>query len=164
MVNPTSVLPLDCQRFLNELIEEAESASGTWSLATYNSLRLRAIDLSEPDRRMLVSEIFERLLGASDAPSTCYKLAQILSAFRVMHFPEFDAVVRRYEEMIGRFCEQLNHATMLGGPTIKLLRFLLPDTANTEWTWHGQFQVRRTSGIGPVPRARFAPGPRPRTL
>jgi hypothetical protein len=150
---------------VSELIKEAESAAGTWSLATYRALRVRATGFSPTDRRLLISEIFTRMFDASDKPSTCYKLAQILSAIHVMNFPEFEGVVRCYEEPLDRICRQLNQATMLGRPTLKLVQSLLHDHANIGGTWHGCFQVRRLScnGPGPDTRAQFAPGPRPKT-
>jgi hypothetical protein len=108
---------------LHEVLSEADSESGTWSMATYLKVRSSVMRFSPSDAEQFVKQIFDAFFHTS-ADRTRYKLAQILSAIHQFALPDFERAFAGHGDALLYHSEQFNRAGELGKPTAALLNSL----------------------------------------
>jgi hypothetical protein len=114
----------DYAAFTDQLIAEAESTTGTWTLATYHKLQnaVREFPLAACDS--FLQRTLELLGADMTRLVTCYKLAQICSAIHTLRVPDFDRLFIAFEERASKTYERIAGAGYLGRPTVQLLQSL----------------------------------------
>jgi hypothetical protein len=120
---PPTVSPDTCARFIDDLIAEAQTNTGTWRLSTY--VRMRDVIRKFPPAmaEVCVKRIFAHLLDAATTSTTRYKLSQICSAIHMLGLPDFDRLFREKEVQIQQLCDLMKPSD-LGAPTISFLHSL----------------------------------------
>jgi hypothetical protein len=117
--------------FLDELIAEAESEQGTWSLATYTKIQTAAHFLSPESCNDLLQRMQRLITANSTDPTTRYKLAQIASAICVLKIPEFDRLFPEFEAHVSQSYDKIGDSGHLGPMTVRLLQSLTTKSAGT---------------------------------
>jgi hypothetical protein len=107
--------------WINDLIDEAKSDTGTWSLATYTRLQSRIRKFSRVDCGVLVRQIMALLTDPSTTSTTRYKLSQICSVIHKFAIPEFQQLFALHGPTITHVCDNIVNPTHLGRPTTRLL-------------------------------------------
>jgi hypothetical protein len=141
----------ECQALLDLVLSEAESDTGTWSLATYVKVRNVVPRFPSTDMALFVKRVVDLSISPTSKSSTRYKLAQIMSAIHGLCVPEFEHAMRDYHSAIEESCEEIGQSGELGKPTVKLLKALAADPSRRA-TGGTDLHLRRVSAT-PV----FAP-------
>jgi hypothetical protein len=135
----------ECLSFIDLVISEAETDTGTWSLATYLKMRKVIPHFPGTDMALFVKRVVDLAAGPSTKPTTRYKLAQILSAVHALGLPEFERAVHEYHQTIEDSCEEINQSCDLGKPTVRLLKSLAVERGPRLTGGLSDFHLRRIS-------------------
>jgi hypothetical protein len=113
--------------FLDALLEEAASDSGTWTLSTYTAFRARIADMAPYEGKAILDSLFALILNAATKPVTLYKLSQLCSAVHTFKLPHCEAVFHEYGPAIHEMLARLDDAHPLSRPIAHLLTSLLTE-------------------------------------
>jgi hypothetical protein len=164
---------LEFEAFLKDVVSEAGSDSGTWSLATCMRLRSLFPRLSPSDASLFIGEVVRIIVSPACKPLERYKLAQMCTAIHAMALPHAETFLRTCQVLIEQFYSQIDEAHLLGKPTIQLLQFLYKGAPNVRrGSAPGEGHHRRGSAAlipGPIYEVKpaFAPSsktPDPRPM
>jgi hypothetical protein len=117
----------ECQALIDLIFTEAESDTGTWSLATYVKVRNVVPRFASSDMALFAKRVVDLAICPTTKGTTRYKLAQILSAIHGLCVPEFEHAIRNYHVAIEESCDEISQSSELGKPTAKLLKSLAVD-------------------------------------
>jgi hypothetical protein len=117
----------ECLSLIDLVLSEADSDTGTWSLASYVKIRNVVPHFASTDMALFVKSVLDLILSPTTKTTTRYKLAQILSAIHSLGVPEFDHLMRGFMQEIEDSCEEISQSGELGKPTVKLLKSLAVD-------------------------------------
>ena len=109
-----------------QLLEEARSSSGTWSLKTYASIRTSVERFDLESIVQFADSIVEALLTETK-PTTRYKLAQMCTILRSLRTP-LEGVFQKHQQRIEAHYKEIEEAD-LGHSTVKLLKSLFQELA-----------------------------------
>jgi hypothetical protein len=157
--------PAQWSEFIDELIAEAESEQGTWSLATYTKIQTaaRLFPLAFCDD--LLQRMQQLITTDSTKPTTRYKLAQMASAIYTLKLPEFDRLFPAFEAHVSQAYDTIRGSGKLGPPTVNLLESLAIKGARTpdpirppNWALCGALPKGVWQTLLPVLRRSSCPG------
>jgi hypothetical protein len=157
-----------CLALTDLVLKEAESDTGTWSLATYVKIRNMIPRFAATETALFVKRVLELALSPASNSGTRYKLAQILSAIHGLALPEFEHAIRGHLAAMEASYEEIGQSGELGKPTVRLLQSLslarLPKSASG-----AELRIRRVSAtpahspsevaVGQIPRVGRSPDP-----
>jgi hypothetical protein len=113
--------------FLESVLEEAASDSGTWSLTTYTGFRGRVATMAPCEGKVVFDAFFSVILDDTAKPVTRYKLSQLCSAAHTFKIPHCEDVFREYAPSIREMLDRLDQAQPLSRPMAHLLTSLLTE-------------------------------------
>lgn len=137
-----------------QVISEAKSGSGTWSLQTYADLRKVIDGFDAPLAHELVEAIMEGLFS-EDKPTTRYKLAQMCTILRSLKPQIFEPIFAEFRPKIESKYKEIEEADDIGHSTVKLLKSLFQELARRRGSagFHSQFLLK-TQKLCPQASAR----------
>ena len=111
-----------------QVLDEARSGSGTWSLRTYADLRKVIEGFSDDMAREFADSVVTAIFD-EDTPTTRYKLAQMCTILRSLKPPMFEQVFQQYQADLETKYKEIEEADDIGHSTVKLLKSLFQELA-----------------------------------
>jgi hypothetical protein len=113
--------------FLEGVLEEAASESGTWSLPTYMAFRARIAEADPQEAKAMLYSFISLILDGATKPVTRYKLSQLCSAVHTFNLRHCEDVFREYMPLIRDMLEKLDNGHPLSRPITHLWGSLLAE-------------------------------------
>lgn len=112
------------QNIVGRVIEEANSETDSWSLATYTAVRNATRSVTGQMAMSFVAPIMQELLKDGQTVLTRYKLAQMCTILKATPSQQFGGAFQRYEASVAAIYAELECGGDLGRGTAQLLRTL----------------------------------------
>jgi hypothetical protein len=114
----------------NDVLDEARTTTGTWSLAMHSRIRDTIPSLREDEIERFIREIVFRLMQPDISTSERFKLAQLCTMCDAKGIPGINAVLREHKQ------QMIDSAEMAGddplkGAVLKLLGSLCRDKSDS---------------------------------
>jgi hypothetical protein len=118
-------LKTEVAAFLDCILKEAASDSGTWSLSTYTEFRGRITEMAPHEGKTFLDAFFALILDDTTKPVTRYKLSQLCSATHTFKIPHCEEIFHEYGPAVREMLGKLDDANPLSRPMAHLLTSLL---------------------------------------
>lgn len=134
----------ELSKFTENIFKEAESSSGTWSLATYNHFREKIVQFRESEVEYFFGKIINAIVEDEIQYTTRYKLAQLCSISHTTQLPLIEAYFKQVRGKIDALSKPSADDPPLLIASDKLLRSLYEEPAKRRFS--AQPRVINVSG------------------
>ncbi|OHS97310.1 hypothetical protein TRFO_36501 [Tritrichomonas foetus] len=116
------------QSFTDSILKEAESSSGTWSLATYSQIKEKVLSFDSCESQFFFDTILERLIDTNTETHVRYKLSQLCCIIHSMNVPSIEEYFKSSQQTILKISEiQSDNKKPLYIASNKLLKSIYED-------------------------------------
>jgi hypothetical protein len=153
---------------VDDIIAEADSDSGTWTLSTTIKVRNSVATFNQSDITYFVGALMDVVLREGTKVNTIYTMAQLSTFLVKLAIPILHDAFKPYEEKILTACVQLEGNDDLGKATATLFHSVFTESAHFRPSSRGSFTPKFTSSKHPsrgvcsrTPEPRLHGPPRP---
>ncbi|KAH0787447.1 hypothetical protein GPJ56_008642 [Histomonas meleagridis] len=138
----TALRITDFYDLINDLMREALSATGTWSLASIQKLKTKIFAFSMRESEIFIEEILKTLTDANTSPNSQFKIAQLLTTVHSMRINTVELAFQTHRERIEAIFPDIDSKQPFGRLTVSLLKSI----------YQGFQQMPRAESRTPTPQ------------